>query len=153
MQKKLYVWKPRSCAVKLNIGSDHRKVGPRLLLPDPFGGDYGIPCGIGRSLRFFEGFSGVEERPPNEEYANNRESERYPCGLFHPSGRIRHALLGCQIAPVWFVAFGAISIIGLWIGGRSLIALEDRRWLAGSLGLLTAALLLGIGIGVGGGFF
>lgn len=117
-----------------------------------FSGADGSGSSTRSSSGFFQRFAGVIEGPPKKDHADAREKNRKPCGLHHPNGRIRHALLGCQITPVWFALFSAVGLAGLYLGARGLIAIEDGRFTRGVLGLLAGTLLFGIAAGVGAGF-
>lgn len=70
-----------------------------------------------------------------------------PCGMFGPTGRISHTLLGCEITLIRFGVLLALGLIGAVVGGRGLLIIDDGSHTgSGILQLLCGASLIGLGM-------
>lgn len=114
---------------KFHLG--YRQVGPRLSLTNA----------PGLSYRVLSSQQGL----PNEKGANASKGYGSPCGPMHPSGKLSHALLGCEITPVRLPFIFLVAALCFLTAGKGVRRGNPLQVLFGaSIGIIGTLLYAGV---------
>ena len=115
----------------------------------------GFADSIGRLPSFAKSASSLREGAGDKEDSDYRERHRNDCSYHYPNRGVRHALLGCKVAPIWLLLFwGVLAVTSLplfWWGGLSIVAIEDGDVAKGIFGVLLCTTLCCVLILMGAG--